>query len=139
MSKQVHLFKNKQGYIRNATSTFYDGYSYDSKKEAGYAQMLDIRIKAKDIKDWSRQYPIKVLINGKWIFTYKIDFKIIHNDDSIELIEVKGFATSAWLFKWKIVDAIYSGASDLDFINPDTIGCVISVENYEPAELTVVK
>ena len=129
LSKQIYSFGKKQGYIRNATSTFYDGYCYDSKKEAGYAQMLDIRIKANDIKEWSRQYPIKVSINGKWIFTYKIDFKIIHNDDSIELIEVKGFSTDYFRFKWKIVDAIYSGFND----------CNISVENFEQAELTIVK
>ena len=126
---------NKYG-VSPAASRTYNCYTYDSKKEAGYAQNLDILLKAKEIKDWSRQVPIKVEINGKWIFTYKVDFMITYNDDSLEYIEIKGMETPYWKLKFKIVDAINSGNQDLDGHGEGAIATL----NIEPHSiLTVVK
>jgi len=44
----MYYVKRQNKY--NAKSTEYGGLIYHSKKEAGYAQELDLRIKAKDIK-----------------------------------------------------------------------------------------
>ena len=86
----------------------YNGYWYDSSFEASYAMELDIRKKTKDIKDWERQVRIPVRFNGFLITTYAMDFKIYHNDDSVEYIETKGFEDYAWKLRWKCVEAYLS-------------------------------
>ena len=91
-----------------AQSSVYNGYSYHSKKEAAYAQELDLRVKAKDIKSWERQIKISLDINGFHITNYYIDFIIIHNDKTKEYVEVKGFETDVWGLKWKMFEALYS-------------------------------
>ena len=110
MSKQTFKFGKKSGYIQNATSTFYDGRHFRSKKEAGYAQHLDILKKADDpaerVTEWEYEPHLEVTCNGKRVFTYKIDFKVTYADERIEYIEVKGFATNYWRLKFKVVEAV---------------------------------
>jgi hypothetical protein len=84
----------------------YNGKCYDSIKEANYAEDLDWRLKAKDIKAWDRQVKISLDVNGEHITNYFVDFKIIHNDNSIEYVEVKGFATALWQLKWLLFEAL---------------------------------
>ena len=47
---------------------------------------------------------------GKHICDYYVDFKVYHNDGSIEFIEHKsqGTVTSAWRIKYKLLQAKYS-------------------------------
>jgi len=80
---------NKYGNI----SQTYNGHPYQSKLEAHYAQELDLRVRAKDIKSWERQVRTELYVHGKKICDYTLDFEITHNDGSTELIEVKGFPT----------------------------------------------
>ena len=91
-------YQNKYGAVKQT----YNGYSYDSKKEAAYAMELDLRIKAKDIKSWDRQKKIELEAYGKHICNYYIDFVITHNDGKKEYVEVKGFETDLWKLKWKM-------------------------------------
>lgn len=90
----------------------YNGISYHSKFEAGYAAELDLRLKAKDIKSWEPQYKVSLDIQGAdgrtyHICNYYVDFKVIHNDDSIELVEIKGFETEVYRLKRKLLEALY--------------------------------
>jgi len=89
----------RRGNKYGAKSCVYNGIIYHSKKEAGYAQELDLRIKAGEIKSWRRQVKQDLCVNGHHITNYFVDFEITHNDDSIELIEVKGFETMEWKMK----------------------------------------
>ena len=78
--------------------TEYDGYTYDSKFEAGIAKDLDWRKKAGDIKDWERQYKVEMWAcdstgEPKLKKTHKIDFRIHELDGSFTLLEAKGFET----------------------------------------------
>ena len=137
MSKQIYSFGKKQGYIRNATSTFYDGMVYRSKKEAGYAQHLDILMKADDRKDkvfrWEYEPHLEVTCNNKKVFTYKIDFKVEYCDGRIEYVEIKGFETAYWRLKFKVVEAVNNGYED------SKGGAVFNL-NIEPfSELIIVK
>lgn len=84
----------------------YNGSRYDSKKEATYAKELDLRIAAKDIKGYERQFPLKMYVNGKHITTWKVDFKIENMDGTIEFHEVKGFATDVYNLKRKLFEAL---------------------------------
>lgn len=87
-------------------TTYYNGYNYHSKFEANYAQELDLRLKAGEIKSWQRQVKMSLDVNGKHICNYYIDFLVIHSDDEREYVEVKGFATDLWRIKWRLLEAL---------------------------------
>lgn len=100
------MYQRRFGNKYNNTSQLYDGNRYDSKKESEFAKQLDLRVKAKDIKNWERQIKIPLAVNGKHITNYYIDFRITNNDDSREYIEIKGFETEVWRLKWKLFEAL---------------------------------
>jgi len=52
----------------NAVSSIYNGFAYDSKFEASVAMDLDWRLRAHEITNWERQYPI---INGGAIMDHR--------------------------------------------------------------------
>lgn len=96
--------KNKYSAVRQT----YGGYSFASKMEARFARDLDLRLKAKDIVAWEPQPKIELRgENGSLIATYKLDFKIVHHNGQIELVEVKGFQTRDWRLKWKLAEDKY--------------------------------
>ncbi|WP_291728695.1 DUF1064 domain-containing protein [Bernardetia sp.] len=100
------FIKNKSSKNKyNAKKTMYEGVLYDSRKEAFYAAKLDLRIKAGEIQSWERQYPIELEAYGAKSCTYRIDFKVILSDGSIEYHEVKGKETALWKVKWKMTQA----------------------------------
>lgn len=78
-----------------------------SKLEANYAYELDMRKKAKQIKDWDKQHKISFDANGKHICNYYVDFIVYHNDDSIELVECKGMETDVWKIKRRLLEALF--------------------------------
>ncbi len=86
----------------------YDGKWYHSKGEAAYAQELDWRIKAGEIKSWERQVKIPLKVNGILICNYYIDFKVTTKHDSTEYHEYKGFETMEWKMKWQLFTALLS-------------------------------
>jgi len=90
-----------------AVKQTYNGYSYDSKFEASFAQDLDLRKKAKDITDWERQFKISLDVNGYHLCNYFCDFRIHHNDGSFELVETKGIETEVYRLKRKLLEALW--------------------------------
>jgi len=88
----------------------YDGRLYASKLEANYARELDLRKGTKAIKDWSPQHRVPLVVNGKTITTMVIDFRVIHDDGSIELIETKGHETPDYKLKRKLFEALFPEA-----------------------------
>ncbi len=105
---QSYFKKNKYGAIR----TEYDGYKYDSKFEAAVAQDLTLRKKAKDIKDFDRQFKVEMWAydeNGKKAMkvSHKVDFRIHHNDGSYELLEAKGVETSDYKMRRKWLETFW--------------------------------
>lgn len=92
---------------------------YDSKFEAGYAQELIFEKVAGRIKDFIPQKTIELICNGYKIGTYKVDFWVIHNDQSIELVETKGWATEAFKMRWKILETMVETDPKKYFNNPE--------------------
>lgn len=90
--------------------TEYNGRLYDSKKEAAYAQELDLLKSAKNPLDrvlsWEPQIPFLIEINGKKICKYVLDFRVEY-EDRLEHIDVKGVRTDVYKIKKKLVEAIY--------------------------------
>lgn len=104
--KNMYLQKYRYAKFGNRASD-YNGYIYDSALEAEYAQELDLRLKAKDIKSWQRQVKCEIRIDGNLICNYYVDFEIEHNDGSYELVEVKGLETAVWRLKRKLLEFVW--------------------------------
>lgn len=100
-------YYQKSGNKYRAKKTEYNGVVYHSKLESAYAEELDWRVKAKEIKSWDRQVKLDLKINDTHITNYYIDFVIHHNDGSKEYVECKGVETPDWKIKWKIFEAIF--------------------------------
>lgn len=96
----------KRSKYGNKTS-FFRGQGYDSKAEVSQAMELDSMLRKGEIKGWTKQKSVDLVVNGYLICTYKVDFVIEHLDGITEYLEVKGFATSTWRIKWKLFEALY--------------------------------
>jgi len=95
--------RNKYGAKRKE----FNGRSYMSRGEAGYAQELEYRRKAGEIVEIVPQYRLSLDVNGYHIANYYVDFKVTLADGSEELHEYKGFETDVWRMKWKLTEALY--------------------------------
>lgn len=87
-----------------AVKTKIDGHTFDSKKEADYYCELKLRLLSGDIKGFCLQ-PIFILAPG---LIYKADFIIFNNDDTSEVIDVKGFKTKEYITKKKVFEDKYN-------------------------------
>ena len=97
--KRINKYKN----IRTTTLRG----TFASKKEARDEQELNIRKRAREIKNYACQVPFRIDINKKHICTYIADFVILHNDGSEEIVDSKGFLTQVFRLKFKLMKAVY--------------------------------
>jgi hypothetical protein len=86
--------KSKYGAIK----TEIDGIKFDSKKESDYYLDLKLRLTAGDIKGFCRQAQF-ILAPG---LSYKADFIVFNNDNTAEIIDVKGYITEVYDVKRKV-------------------------------------
>lgn len=91
----------------NQVKATYNGQKYDSLGEAEYAQKLDLKKAAFQIKNWSRPSAIVLLdaptLRGR--ITYKPDFKVELFDGTVLFYDYKGShatMTQAWRLKVKM-------------------------------------
>src|ERR1044072_2767368 len=84
--------------------TEFRGALFDSQFEANYAAELEIKRRGGLIKKWERQGNIDLRSYGKHVCFYKCDFRITHNDGSVEYVETKGKWTDAARLKWKLFE-----------------------------------
>lgn len=87
----------------NAKKVEHDGIRFDSKKEGDYYLQLKLRVKAGEVLFFLRQTPFH-LPGG---VTYRVDFQEFHADGTVRFVEIKGYETSEWLMKKKLVEALY--------------------------------
>lgn len=87
--------------------TEYAGRAYASQKEAQFAQTLDLRKRAGEVRDWRPQVRIPLKIDGETVCTYVVDFEVFLADGTIELIETKGYETALWKLKRRMFEAIW--------------------------------
>ena len=95
--------KHKYG----AKSTHYRGVYYASKLEADKAVQLDWMQKAGEIKEWTPQHKWELYVNDKKICGYKIDFRVVNTDGTIDYIETKGAKTYDFMLKWNLTLALF--------------------------------
>ena len=103
----IELSKKRNKY--NAKRIEVDGFSFASRKEADYYCELKLRLKAGDIKGFSLQPEfvlqeafVDSMGNKHRAIKYTADFKVIHNDLSVEIVEVKGHKTRDYLLRKKL-------------------------------------
>ena len=88
----------KSKYRANKTSI--DGHTFDSQKEANYYSELKLKLQAKEIKGFCLQ-PTFILAPG---LKYKADFVVFNDDNTYEVIDVKGFKTKEYIAKKKVFE-----------------------------------
>lgn len=110
----------------NAKGRNYNGQWYHSTGEMNYAQELDWRLKAGEIKSWDRQVKIPLVVNGVHIANYYVDFKVIDKHGAVQYIEYKGFETPEWRMKWNLFHAL------LPEIDPGAELIVVKHKSYKP-------
>lgn len=106
------MYQQRWGNKYGAKKTEFNGYKYDSKFEASVAQELELRKKAKDIKDYERQFKIEI-----WAYredgiagfkvSHKVDFRVHLNDGSFELLEAKGLETPDYKMRRKFLENLW--------------------------------
>lgn len=90
--------------------TVYNGITFDSKKEAKFAMMLDIDIKLKKILSYQVQKVFHIEINGVNVCKYIADFVVVKNDGSQVVVDVKSEYTRklpVYRLKKKLMKAVH--------------------------------
>ncbi len=95
-------YRETKSKYRNVR-TEYNGEKYDSKFEAGQAALLDIRVRAGEIKGWERQFKVECVpftSDGRPVkaltVRHRVDFRVHENDGTFTLLEAKGVETADW-------------------------------------------
>ena len=81
---------------------------FDSKFEERKYIELTHMMKNKEIKEFWCQYPLDLIVSDHLVGKYIMDFVLLHNDDTFELLETKGMATQLWAYKYRILKAMYA-------------------------------
>lgn len=89
----------------HAKKSTYNGMKFDSIGERNYAEELDWRIKAGEIKGYERQVKIELKVNGVLICNYYADFVVTDKHGAKEIHEYKGFLTKDFTIKWRLLEA----------------------------------
>jgi len=103
----TYFKKRNNGNKYKAKQALIDGMKFDSQSEGDYYLQLKLQQQAGLIKSFETQVKEELYAYEVHIGNYYVDFKIIHNDDSIEFLEHKGMATDLWRWKYKMLEAKY--------------------------------
>lgn len=84
------------------------GRVYDSRLEMKYRQHLDLLALAGEVIKIEEQVPYELIVLGKKICVYILDFRVTYKDLSKKWVDVKGMATAAYRIKKKLFEAIFN-------------------------------
>jgi hypothetical protein len=87
----------------HAKRTEIHGIRFDSKKEAQYYKLLKISQEEGSLLFFLRQVPFDLPGNVK----YKVDFVEFWKNGDINFVDIKGFATSLYKTKKKMIESLY--------------------------------
>lgn len=97
----------------NNRITLVDGINFDSKREAEYYKELLLLKKVGEIKEIELQPKFTLLKGFKKngvthrAITYKADFRVTYQDNTISIIDVKGVETEVFKIKRKLFEHLY--------------------------------
>ena len=92
---------------KNKSCKCNQNHIHDSRGEARYCDELALMKAACEIKNYTIQQTIPLIVNGKTITRHRVDFVVITNTGEKEIHEYKGFETEIWKMKYKLFQAIY--------------------------------
>ena len=98
-----NIRKSKYNKYR-ANKVSVDGHTFDSQKEADYYCELKLRLHSHEINGFCLQ-PTFILAPK---LKYKADFIVFHNDNSYEVVDVKGYKTKEYIAKKKVFEDKYN-------------------------------
>jgi len=75
--------------------------------EARAGQDLEIAKRGGLIRDYRRQVSVDLIVNGKTVRKWRVDFEVERNDGTTFLYEIKGMPTPEYLIKRDLFLAIY--------------------------------
>lgn len=75
---------------------------YASKREAEYAELLDMQKRTGVIADWFKQ--VRIPLTDK--ISYIADFQVCNLDGTVRYVEIKGFETEAWKLKYRLLEEL---------------------------------
>lgn len=106
------MYNTRYGGKYGNKRTTYNGRRYDSRFEAKIAQELDLRMSAGEFVSVEPQYKIKLYVylpdgSKADLFTYICDFRCEKPDGTYLLVEAKGYVTSTYRTKRKILDLVW--------------------------------
>lgn len=107
-----YSFKKNRGSKYHNKKTEYNGFLYDSAREAAYAKQLDDRTRVVDIADrvssWERQVPfvlqpafVDAAGTKHRAITYYADFVVHYTNGTTEIVDVKSEATKTDVYNMK--------------------------------------
>lgn len=87
----------------NAKRTEINGIKFSSLLESKYYQYLNLLIKSGEVVFFLRQVPFHLPGGIKYV----VDYQIFNSDGSCKFVDVKGFETSEFKIKKRIVESLY--------------------------------
>ena len=107
------MLKKPKGRVRNVAplaQRTYKGVVYHSKAECVYAFQLDALVASGEVFEWQRQVGFPLMVNGKLIARFVVDFHVNPTEGEPYLVEVKGWETPEYKLKLKLFKALYPNA-----------------------------
>lgn len=105
----------RKSHKYNAIPTELNGVKFASRKEARFAQQLDLLIKAGIVSHYDTQPSYELQPSYKQgdktirSIRYVADFKVFYADGRVEIIDCKGVKTPVYLIKKKMFEYKYPG------------------------------
>lgn len=103
--------KFKKGLKYHNKPTRYNGRRFMSKKEAEYAQMLDVlrnsTAPTHKVVDVQYQVRFPLRVDDQLIATFILDFIVTYEDGRKEYVDVKGAITEVYTIKKRLFEALY--------------------------------
>lgn len=81
----------------------YNGIHFSSQLEKKWYMHLKFLQKSGEVLFFLRQVPFHLTGN----IVYRADFMVFFADERVEIWEIKGFETSEWIMKKKMVEELY--------------------------------
>ena len=80
---------------------------HDSKLEARVCNRLLAKVQAGEIHSYQSQYRFPLAVEGIIVCHHIVDFLVLYDNDTQEVVEAKGRALDYWKLKMKLFKVIY--------------------------------
>ena len=99
--------RNKRGAKYGNKRVKINGIAYDSRGEADYEKTVLDPLRAKGELTYKRQVTFSFVVNGVKVCSYRADWVVTWKDGRREIWDFKGYETSEFKIKKKLMIACY--------------------------------